>query len=227
MLKSASQLISEILKKHLPEKQEDHKTEALRKSVLRTSTLLDLMEDGKLKQDLEQYYLSQCEQFAERIALKQRMGLLAAFHPVSQGIMLQPAPAQDPRKQADNEINNLKRISEVVAEVYQYMCMKRDERRLHCLAGIQERRFLIRQQPDNQWGVYELCKAVYELAELDRVNFNAAGLPEKLELILELIPFAENKAVCEGVMEYHDSRLQQGWEMAYLQEPAHEQADRL
>ncbi|MEC0171149.1 hypothetical protein [Paenibacillus graminis] len=153
--------------------------------------------------------------------------MLKCFHPVSQGIMLQPAPVRDPRKQADNEINNLKHISEAAAELEQYMRMGTDQRRLHCLAVIQERRFLIRQQPDNEWGVYELCKAVYELAELDRVNFNAAGLPEKMALILELIPFAENKAICAGVLEYHDSRLVQGWEMAYLQETAHEQADRL
>lgn len=153
--------------------------------------------------------------------------MLKLFHPVSQGVLLQPAPKRHPRKQADNEIVNLKHISEAAAELDQYMRMGNDQRRLHRLGTIQERRYLIRLQPDNQWGVYELCKAVYELAELDRVNWNAAELPEKLELILDLAPFAEKKAVCEGVMEYHDSRRQQRWEMEYLQEPAHEQADRL
>lgn len=220
MLKSASQLISEILEKHLPEKQQDHKTEALRRSVLRTSTFIDLMEDGELKRSMERFYLYQCEQFAERIIAKQRIGLLSAFHPVSQGVMLQPAPFVNPRQQADRENTSLHPVDEAFAELEQFIRMNTDQRRLHFLNEIQEWRYQVRQRPYHQWSVYALCKAVYELAELDRVNWNAAFLSEKLELILDLIPFAEKKAVCEGVMEYHDSRLQQGWEMAYLQEPA-------
>lgn len=149
--------------------------------------------------------------------------MLKLFHPVSQGVMLQSAPVKDPGHLA----GTMRHISQVTADLDRYIRMSPEQKRLHRLKVIQSWRFLIRQQPDNHRGVYRLCEAVYELAELDRVNWNAAELPEKLELILDLVPFVEKKAVCEGVMEYHDSRRQQMWEMEYLQEPAHEQADRI
>ncbi|MEK5414478.1 hypothetical protein [Paenibacillus sp. FSL L8-0708] len=151
--------------------------------------------------------------------------MMKLFHPVSQGVMLQPVPAKNPRKQADNETTRLRSMTEAAAEWEQYIHMNNDQRRLHCLSIIQERRWLMRRDPGNEWGVYALCKAVYELAELDRVDFNRAEFPKLFEFIRALVPQADNPTVLAGVLEYYESRKR--WPMAYLQEPAHEQADRL
>lgn len=148
--------------------------------------------------------------------------MLKLFHPVSQGVMLQPAPVNDPGQLT----GTMRHISQVTTELDRYMRMSLEQKRTHRLDVIQGWRFLLRQQPDNQRGVWRLCEAVYELAELDRVNWNAAFLSEKLELILDLIPFAKTKAVCEGVMNYHDSHRRQEWEMDYLQEPAAAEEER-
>ncbi|MEK5415862.1 hypothetical protein [Paenibacillus sp. FSL L8-0708] len=151
--------------------------------------------------------------------------MLKLFHPVSQGVFLQAVPVRDPRKQADNESTTLRSMREAAAELEQHIRMDSDQKRLYALARVQERRYLIRKYSSNEWGVYELCKAVYEVAELDRVDFNRAEFPKLFEFIRALVPQADNSTVLAGVLEYYESRKR--WPMAYLQEPAHEQADRL
>ncbi|PNQ78893.1 hypothetical protein [Paenibacillus sp. F4] len=91
-----------------------------------------------------------------------------------------------------------------------------DHRRGKALKHIETRRRLVYNRPDNEWGVYELCKAVYELAEIDQVDFNGADLIEKMMLLRKLVPFVSSSALQIGVTEYHDSRNRQGWGMDFL-----------
>ncbi|MNB67210.1 hypothetical protein D3C81_837490 [compost metagenome] len=145
--------------------------------------------------------------------------MLHLFHTTSQNVLRSPAPTESVRFLMDNEIERLKSIREAIAEFEQRRRMAAEEMRLNRLVEVQERRWLIQKQPRNEWGIYELCKCIYELAEIDRVDFNGAGVPQKLELIQMIVPFADPQALCGGVLEYHDSRRTQGWGMAYLQEP--------
>lgn len=109
-------------------------------------------------------------------------------------------------------------FSEVAGEFNQFLKMTKAQRRLFWLNIIQERRFRICQNPHHEWGVYELCKAVYELAEIDHVDFNGASVEEKIVFIRQLVPYVSSNALSYGVEEYHDSRARQGWTMNYLNE---------
>lgn len=91
-----------------------------------------------------------------------------------------------------------------------------DHRRGKALKHIETRRRLVYNRPDNEWGIYELCKAVYELAEIDQVDFNGADLIDKMLLLRKLAPFVSSSALQTGVSEYHNSRNRQGWGMDYL-----------
>ncbi|ASS64717.1 hypothetical protein [Paenibacillus sp. RUD330] len=66
------------------------------------------------------------------------------------------------------------------------------------------------------WHVYELCKALYELAEIDRVDLNGATYMEKVRLISKIIPGADSGGIAEGVREYHESRRR--WPMEFLKD---------
>ncbi|ASS66517.1 hypothetical protein [Paenibacillus sp. RUD330] len=66
------------------------------------------------------------------------------------------------------------------------------------------------------WLVYELCKALYELAELDHVDLNGATYMQKVRLISQVIPGADPGGIAEGVREYHESRRR--WPMEYLKD---------
>jgi hypothetical protein len=95
--------------------------------------------------------------------------------------------------------------------------MTEEQRRTECIREIQEKRQSTREDPKNLWRVYELCKQVYELAELDRVDFNGASYIEKLNLISQIVPFADPEALAEGVVEYHESRIRENWKMRFLE----------
>jgi hypothetical protein len=84
------------------------------------------------------------------------------------------------------------------------------------LRNMLRRMTVVKADPMNQWQVYELCKCIYSLAELDRVDFNGAGFMEKVRLVHQLAPFADPAAIAQGVLEYHDSR--RDWTMDFLRE---------
>lgn len=109
-------------------------------------------------------------------------------------------------------------VGQAAGEWFQFQRMSVDERRLYWLNNIQQRRQLVWKSPINEWGVYELCKSVYELAEIDHVDFNGADYLDKMKLIRSIIPFASPEALIDGVMEYHESRMRQNWGMSYLME---------
>ncbi|WP_143014343.1 MULTISPECIES: hypothetical protein [unclassified Paenibacillus] len=90
--------------------------------------------------------------------------------------------------------------------------------RERALLAVSHRRLLVSEFPGNQWHVYELCKAVYELAEIDRVDFNGASLAEKRSFISSLIPKVEDAALREGVHEYHISCQHDGRRMNWIVE---------
>lgn len=81
---------------------------------------------------------------------------------------------------------------------------------------INQARAQVQSNPDNYSLIYELCKRVYELAELERVNFNGAEFMEKYKFIMQLVPFADRIAIAEGVSEYHESRINLNWMMQFL-----------
>jgi hypothetical protein len=89
--------------------------------------------------------------------------------------------------------------------------------RVEILNNIKTSQNLIKEDPENLWRVYSLCKQVYELAELDRVDFNGASYIEKLNLIRQIAPFADPEALSEGVAEYHESRVRENWKMRFLE----------
>lgn len=111
--------------------------------------------------------------------------------------------------------------SEAIRDYEQYLQANELDQRTYWLGLIQRERWIIQKIPNNQWLVYDLCKKVYELAEIDRVNFNGASLPDKVTLIQSIIPFADAEALSEGVTEYHLSRQRLGWSMCYLDKGSH------
>jgi hypothetical protein len=98
------------------------------------------------------------------------------------------------------------------------------EHRNQKLKRIQKSRQMILEEPENLWLVYELCKDIYELAEVDHVDFNGAQSSAKISLIYKVVPFADPDALNEGVMEYHISRERENWTMHYLTEGVIEHA---
>lgn len=80
--------------------------------------------------------------------------------------------------------------------------------------GVNQFRVRVQQMPDIDDLIYELCKRVYEVAEIERVDFNGAPLADKIQLIQQLVPFAHAAALSSGVFEYHQSR--KSWPMNYM-----------
>lgn len=112
--------------------------------------------------------------------------------------------------------SNMRHISDCVDEALNFWKKSDDEKRVEYIRLVQQRRQLVRERPDNLWQVYELCKNIYELAELDRVDFNGATLTEKMKLIKTVAPFAKSRSLREGVIEYHESRNRDKWKMNFL-----------
>lgn len=114
----------------------------------------------------------------------------------------------------------MQHISEIIDKFGDRLVLERskDEVREELLSRIQTRRHLINESPRNEWGIYELCKDIYELAELDRVDLNGSTFIEKLNFIRSIIPFAEIEPLVEGVTEYNDSRIGEDWKMNFLKE---------
>lgn len=125
--------------------------------------------------------------------------MIQLFHEQSQNVF-----KRAPRVTRESG-SSLVHISEMAGELKQFVRMSQDERRLYWLNIVQERRYLVSQQPRNHWFIYELCKVLNEVAEIDHVDFKAAGYAEKLNLIWYIVPFASHEALSEGVTEYHDT----------------------
>jgi hypothetical protein len=110
-------------------------------------------------------------------------------------------------------------VRTVVKELRYYARKSEEEQRSEWLERIHRSRQMIMDRPNNEWLVYELCKDIYELAEIDRVDFNGASLKDKKELIRIIVRYATIRALNEGVAEYHESRIRNNWKMNYLSEP--------
>ncbi|QWU15697.1 hypothetical protein SAMN04487895_12745 [Paenibacillus sophorae] len=154
--------------------------------------------------------------------------MLNLFHPHSQKRLLEPvnpAPVQERGLRKIGEIRN-----DVDAWVRDLKAKPAVQwagiQRNRALNEIAARRKLVRIKPHDKWAVYELCKAVYELAEIDRVNFNGASYWDMIQFIRVVIPFASPWGM-NGVWEYYHSRRVQGCGMAYLQEPAAAEEERI
>lgn len=65
----------------------------------------------------------------------------------------------------------------------------------------------LKDRPDDYWRVYDLCKRIDEIAEIEKVPFAKASLTEKIATVSKLIKFVEPEVLIEGVVEYHES----GW----------------
>lgn len=114
----------------------------------------------------------------------------------------------------DMQTNDLISFSQAIDDAMNFWKLRDRQKRAHYLNDIQRRRELVLDRPDNLWQVYELCKDIYELAELDRVDFNGATLTEKMKFIKAVVPFAKSRSLREGVIEYHMSR--KSWRMNFL-----------
>jgi hypothetical protein len=144
--------------------------------------------------------------------------MIDKFQQNSQEEMIKPISRISPP-----ESSGIMHISEAFEEVLYHLEHYDPEKAIHdCLDLINEARWLLSNSPGNQWSVYELCKSVYKLAELEYVDFNGASLIAKLQLIKKLAPFAETKALSLGVVEYHESRSRQNWQMNHLMDPVGE-----
>jgi hypothetical protein len=125
--------------------------------------------------------------------------MITKFHKDSQTEMLKPI--------SDVRLHRRHEGMEPISNVIDHMRKRSGtEHRSGVLAMINERRRIIYESPNNEWGVYELCKLVYELACIDNVDFNGNTYGEKCSFIRQLVPFANIKAVTAGVIEYHESR---------------------
>lgn len=113
--------------------------------------------------------------------------------------------------------HELVHIRTAVANIRRYARLSLEEQRSEWLERIHKSRQMIMDRPDNLWLVYELCKDIYELAEIDRVDFNGSSLMEKMVLIRQIVKFADLEALQEGVTEYHLARNQKNWPMRYLE----------
>lgn len=135
-----------------------------------------------------------------------------SFHIDSQKVMnTVPVRAKEPERR-------MVHISGMIGEFNQFQNMAETQKRLYWLNIIQERRLLIQQSPHNEWSVYELCKAVNELAEIDQVDFNGSSIGEKIVFIRQLVPCVTSSALRYGVEEYHDSRAFPGWATDYTED---------
>lgn len=144
--------------------------------------------------------------------------MIKQFHKLSQRVLLLP-PVYIRIE------HKLVHIRMAVANIRRYARMSLEEKRSEWLERIHKSRQMIKDRPDNLWLVYELCKDIYELAEIDRVDFNAATLADKSALITLIVPFAELEALQEGVTEYHLSRERENWTMHYLTRGVNEHAE--
>lgn len=122
------------------------------------------------------------------------------------------------RKSTEELFDMCKDVDQLFDNFMEHLNRSDDEKRAELLKRIHQSRELVKETPDNLWFVYELCKDIYDLAELDRVDFNGASYVEKLNLIRLIVPFAGTEEVQEGVAEYHESRKQNSWTMHYLRE---------
>lgn len=136
--------------------------------------------------------------------------MFSSFHAESQKVMsTAPVIVREPE-------SSIVHISDMAGEFLQFFMMNLEQKRRYWLNIVQERRQRVNQEPCHEWGVYELCKAVYELAEIDHVDFNGASISEKMSFIRRLVPMVSSDALRYGVEEYHDSRARQGWTMSFL-----------
>ncbi|SDJ76903.1 hypothetical protein [Paenibacillus naphthalenovorans] len=144
--------------------------------------------------------------------------MIAQFHEDSQCELIKPVESIDLLKRSQ-PLPSLKAIDAW------FKSLREGEKgaRERALMQIGYRRLMCHDQPENVWQVYELCKAVYELAEIDRVDFNGAYLDQKCRFIRDLIPFANLDIVNEGVLEYHESRQREGLRMQWKVEEEHKQ----
>jgi hypothetical protein len=99
----------------------------------------------------------------------------------------------------------MKTAYEAMEEFKEFNNCVTNELRLYLLKDIQSARKKVAANPNNPWLIYELCKKIYELAGIDRVDFNGATMSEKMKLIRFIVPFARLETLWEGVGEYHDS----------------------
>lgn len=139
--------------------------------------------------------------------------MINKFHEVSRSEL-----SKSVNKVAIGEASEMQSIAEILDRLMRPAEKKIETSRKAALYLINQRRKLVTASPGNQWHVYELCKQIYELAEIDRVNFNGATYEEKLCLIKLLVPSCEPKVLELGVREYHNSRIQNRWGMHYLQD---------
>ncbi|MDN4069244.1 hypothetical protein QYF50_15435 [Paenibacillus vini] len=100
-------------------------------------------------------------------------------------------------------------LSKVSGEFLQYFMMNEEQRRLYWLNIVQERRYLAQRNPLNEMNIYELCKAVSKLSEIDGVDFVGSSIGEKIRFIRQLAPNTSSQALVYGVEEYHDSQVRQ------------------
>jgi hypothetical protein len=113
----------------------------------------------------------------------------------------------------------MKTSYEAMEEFKEFNNYVTNELRLHLLKDIHSARKKVAANLDNPWLIYELCKKIYELAEIDRVDFNGATMSEKIKLIRFIVPFARLETLWEGVGEYHDSN---DGKMSFLNEKTHD-----
>jgi len=137
--------------------------------------------------------------------------MLSKFHIDSQNALIKPAGEIKLSKG-----RGMVSAGDLAREYIEILRQGNEKARQSAIEGVNMRRRLIYERPSNEWGVYELCKEVYLLAEIDRVDFNGASYETKCSFIKMLVPFASPEAISDGVAEYHESRLREGWEMQWM-----------
>lgn len=143
--------------------------------------------------------------------------MINRFHISSQSELIKPIFRERHSKINTNELFHIgKDVDRLFNEFKARLSWTELEHRTDKLKRIYKSRQLILECPDNLWLVYELCKDIYELAEIDRVDFNGSSLSEKTVLVTMIVPFAKLEALQEGVIEYHLSRERENWTMHYL-----------
>jgi len=80
--------------------------------------------------------------------------------------------------------------------------------RMEAAGNIERARERCREQPDNIWAVYELCKQLADWYELDNVNFKSMAKISKKLKVYAFVPWIDYETLEDGVYEYHESVME-------------------
>jgi uncharacterized Fe-S cluster-containing protein len=112
----------------------------------------------------------------------------------------------------EENIYSFKEVFEEVKERFELlMRMSEKEKKEYLLQeaidDYRSHKRVLKDNPNNSWHVYEVCKKINAIAELEEIDFKGASLQKKVYMFIDLLPFVNPHVVVEGVTEFHES----GW----------------